>query len=127
MSANFDGIQVLTGNSGTLTGENAASTWTLGVTQAYSDGSNSLTISGFANLQGNANTDLFNVTNANAVSLLGGAGIDTFDVGATLTGSIDGEVGADVLQGSAIDAVGLTSSDTDGYLGTETDVSANFD
>ncbi len=127
ITANFDGISVINGNGGTLTGQSVASTWNLGATQTYNNGSHTLTYTGFANLQGGTNTDAFNVTTANTYNLFGGVGVDTFTIDATLTGSIDGETGADVLQGTAIDAVFITSSDADGYLGTETDITGGFD
>ena len=46
-------------------------------------------------------------------------GVDTFDIDAVLTGSIDGEVGADNLQGDLIDDVVLTGSDADGFAGQD--------
>ncbi|MEQ8426956.1 MAG: filamentous hemagglutinin N-terminal domain-containing protein [Gammaproteobacteria bacterium] len=124
----FDGIDTITGNGGTLTGQNTGSTWLLDGTPTYNNGTHTLNFSGFANLQGGTDTDAFNVTSASTFNLLGGdTGIDTFTIDATLTGSIDGETGADVLQGTAIDAVFITSSDADGYLGTETDITGGFD
>lgn len=127
ITANFDGISVINGNGGTLTGQDVASTWALGATQTYNNGSHTLTYTGFANLQGGTDTDAFNVTVANAYNLRGGAGVDAFDIDATLTGLLDGEAGADTLQGDAIDAVVLTGSDGDGFAGTETDITGNFD
>ena len=127
ITGNFDGIVTLTGNGGTLTGRNVASTWALDGTPTYNDGANTLNFSGFANLQGGTNTDAFSVTAASAFNLLGGDGIDTFSIDATLTGSIDGEAGADVLQGNLIDAVVLTGSDADGFAGTEASISLGFD
>ena len=126
ITLNFDGIQTITGNAGTLTGRNVASTWALDGTPTYNDGTNTLNLTGFAILQGGTNTDAYNVSAASTFSLFGGAGIDTFDIDATLTGSIDGEAGVDILQGTTIDAVVLTNSSANGFNGTEADITAGL-
>lgn len=129
VSGGFDGIDRLNGNSGTLTGDNVVSAWTLsGATSTYSDGVNSLSFSGFTILQGGTDNDTFSVTSATTALLAGGDGDDTFDIDARLTGSVDGEGGTDTLQGALINNVALTGAGTtDGFAGTEGDVTAGFD
>lgn len=128
VSGGFDGIDRLNG-SGTVTGENTGSTWTVsGATKTYSDGANSLTLGSFSILQGGTADDVFNVTAATTALLSGGDGNDTFDIGAKLTGSVDGEGGTDTLQGSLINNVALTAvGSVDGFAGTEGDVTTGFD
>jgi len=127
ISGGFDGIATLTGNGGTVTGQDVASTWALDGAPTYWNGTHTLNISGFATLQGGSNTDQFNVTAASAFNLNGGAGQDTFDIDAALTGAVDGEAGTDILQGDVIDAAVLTGSDGDGFSGTEASISGGFD
>ena len=124
----FDNITEVKGSAGadTLTGANAISTWSLGATQTYASGGQTLAFSGIETLQGGTDADTFNVAAATAEILKGGAGADLFDVDATLTGSIDGEAGADTLQGDVIDVVVLTASTANGFTGTEADVTAGF-
>ena len=123
----FDGINSITGNGGTLTGQDVNSTWQLDGTPTYNNGTDTLGIGGFANLQGGSMADQFNVTAASTFNLLGGAGVDGFDIDAALTGSLDGETGSDSLEGSVVDAVVLTGSDADGFAGTESNISLGFD
>ena len=129
ITGGFDGIQTITGNSGTLTASNTTNTWTLDGTPTFDDGTANpdLNFTGFAALQGGTNTDAFNVSAASTFSLLGGADVDTFDIDVALTGSIDGQVGVDILQGTTINVVVLTGSDADGHAGTEAEVSLGFD
>ena len=126
VSGGFADIETLTGNGGTLTGENAAVTWGLDGTPTYTEGANALNFTGFATLQGGTDADTFNVTAASTFDLNGGTGDDTFDIGAALTGAVDGEGGSDTLQGDEIDAVALTAVNADGADGTEAGVSAGF-
>jgi Ca2+-binding RTX toxin-like protein len=126
VSGNFNDIETLTGNGGTLTGQNAASTWGLDGTPTYVTGGNTLNFSGFATLQGGTNTDAFNVTTGSSFNLRGGANSDVFDIDAALTGSVNGEADSDTLQGNVIDAVTLTNSDGNGFDGNETSVSTGF-
>ncbi len=130
ISMGFDGIDTLTGTGGgttTLTGRGVDSTWTLGGSPTYNDGSQTLSFGGFATLQGGTMADTFTVSTASAFTLLGGGGADGFTIDAALTGSVDGEAGMDTLDGSQIDAVTLTSSDADGFAGDELGISMGFD
>ena len=99
-SITFTAIDVLDG-TGALTGENAASTWTVYASSAnstYNDGSNSLTFSDFSTLNA-------------------GTGGDTFNLQSSASGyTINGGSGTDTLTGVA-DAV-LTSSGSTGFSGT---------
>ena len=135
----FDGIDTLVGNGGTLTGENAARTWTLDGTETgntYTDGTNTLSFGGFDTLQGGNDNDMFIITADSAFNLRGSAGDDTFDVDAPLTddpmttattGEISGGTGADTLMGDQIDNVILTGSTTaGGFIGTEDSISVVF-
>ncbi len=120
----FTGIDNLIG-TGTLTGRNVVSIWTLNGTATYFDGTATLTVSGFSTLQGGSDRDTFNVTGASTFNLRGGAGMDLFDVAAPLTGVIAGQAGQDTLQGALIDRVVLTGSVlNDGFAGTEPDINA---
>src|SRR5262249_31148230 len=96
VSGNFAGVDTLAG-SGTLTGENLASTWSLGASQTYNDGSNTLAFSGYGTLQGGTAADTFTVSVPTTASLAGGAGADVFTISAPLTGSVDGQAGGDTL------------------------------
>ena len=129
VNAGFDDIDVITGNNGTLQGLDAASTWDLTDSgtflPTYSSG-NSLTFGGFKTLQGGSSTDDFNINTSVNFSLKGGLGEDTFNLDASLTGSINGEGDVDVLQGSAVDNVTLTSSGVNGFAGNENSISAGF-
>ena len=135
ISGGFDGIDTLTGTGGTLTGEDAASTWMLDGDPTYRDGTtntvsglpNTLNFSGFATLQGGSAADTFTISAASAFNLLGGGGADGFTVDAVLTGRVDGEAGDDALDGSLINDVTLTGSDGDGFAGTEVDITVGFD
>ena len=132
VSLGFDGIGTLTGVGGggsSLTGRDTVSVWALDGTPTYDGGVDpALNFTGFLVLQGGTDTDAFNVSAVSTFNLFGGdTGVDTFDIDAELTGSIDGETGVDILQGTAIDAAVLTGSDADGFAGTEADVSLGFD
>src|SRR5262249_6551550 len=113
---------------GTLTGENAASAWTLAMATTYDDrrGHSTLALSGFATLQGGTAVDTFTVTAPSAVSLKGGAGADVFDLGASLTGALDGAGDRDTLRGSQFIDVTLTGSGASGFAGTTTAVTGGF-
>ena len=96
-SISFSAIDALDG-SGSLTGENAASTWTVNATPSYNDGSNTLDFSGFTTLDGGTGGNTFNVS--------GGASGYT----------INGNTGTDTLTGVS-NAV-LSSSTASGFSGT---------
>ena len=74
-----------------------ASTWTLAATQKYSDGTGILAIANYTKLQAGTVGDIFAVTGATTMTLLGGSGNDTFNIGAALTGSLSGNAGTDDL------------------------------
>ena len=107
------------------------STWDLGATQTYSDGSvTPLGFSGFAILQGGAGANTFNVLASGTVDLNGGAGDDSFvfSDGAVLHGSIDGQGGVNTLdlggyhQGTEVNLAAGTASVLDGTLANIQDV-----
>ncbi|MFO0819770.1 MAG: hypothetical protein U1A77_17610 [Pirellulales bacterium] len=126
ISGGFNDIETLTGNGGTLTGQNLASTWDLDGTPTYTEGGDTLNFSGFATLAGGSDVDQFNVTAASAFNLQGGGGNDVFDIDAALTGSVNGTTGSDTLQGNLINTVSLTGSGAEGFTGTEADISGGF-
>ena len=128
VSNDFSNITNLTGTGGgTLTGSVNASSWDLGGTPTYTDATGITAFSNFATLQGGSDIDSFNVTLASNFDLLGGAGVDVFDIAATLTGSIDGEVAGATLQGTQITDVTLTTAGgTTGFNGSTIDVTAGF-
>jgi hypothetical protein len=102
IGAGFNDVETITGNGGTLTGQNLASTWDLDGSPTYTEGGDTLNFSGFATLAGGSDVDQFNVTAASAFDLQGGGGNDVFDVDAALTGSDQrNHSGADTLQGES--------------------------
>tara|TARA_R110002072_G_scaffold243821_2_gene403150 strand:- start:147970 stop:171135 length:23166 start_codon:yes stop_codon:yes gene_type:complete len=92
----FNAVDVFIGNGGTLTGQNAVSTWDLDGTPTVTVGANSASFSGFATLQGGTDADTFNVTAASAFVLRGGNGNDDFNVSATVE-NINAEGGTDTI------------------------------
>jgi hypothetical protein len=64
MTGGFTGIDTLTGNNGTVQGDDVASTWTLNAAPTYNDGTNTLNFSGFRTLNGGSANDTFNVSAA---------------------------------------------------------------
>src|SRR5204863_158836 len=120
---------------GTLTGRDAASTWSLDTAQTYNDGvlgGQDLTFTGFATLQGGTNADTFQVKQSKPYNLKGGLGADTFAFtdAKVLTGTIDGEADADTLDFSAystaVNVTLTTASTANGYNGTDGGVSSGF-
>ncbi len=99
-------IDLITGGaSATLTGGTTTPVWTVGATKSFTDGSNSVSYSGFSTLQGGTADDTFNITGPTSYVLNGGTGNDSFvfATGGSTTGTINGEGGAaDVLDYSAI-------------------------
>ncbi|QDV16090.1 Extracellular serine protease precursor [Gimesia panareensis] len=128
---NIDSIQG-SGNSDTLTGINAGATWTLDGANQYSS-TNTLSFSGFENLTGGTDVDSFNITGSQSLNLAGNSGNDVFAFadGASLTGTIDGQAGADQIDYSAlttsIDVVLTANGSYDGFQGTEATISGGFD
>ncbi|MDA1251388.1 MAG: hypothetical protein O2820_19430 [Planctomycetota bacterium] len=103
----FRNVDSLSGSSGTdtLTGMNVVAIWEIDGTNTYEDDPTNriVAFSGFENLQGGTRTDTFNITNDPTANLLGGSDDDkfVFSDGATLTGTINGESGSDVVDYSA--------------------------
>jgi acrosin len=128
LASGFANIGALTAGSGSnnvLTGENVASTWTLGSSaQTYNDGgSTSLTFSGFQTLDAGSGGDTFNVNANTTANLNGGSGNDTFNLakGVALTGAITGGSGSDTLSYAAYTSavsVTLSGSDSTGLSST---------
>ncbi|MGA2701864.1 MAG: hypothetical protein ABSH35_12310 [Isosphaeraceae bacterium] len=117
--------------SSILTGEDVISTWNLGASQTYSDGSvTPLSFSGFAILQGGSAANTFNVLASTTADLNGGAGDDSFvfSNGAVLHGSIDGQAGVNTLdlsgynQATQVNLAAETASMLDGTLANIRDV-----
>jgi hypothetical protein len=83
-SIGFNGIDALDG-TGTLTGENAASTWSVNAVNndsSYSDGSHNLIFSGFLTLNGGTGGNTFNLQSGPGVGgsiLNGSTGTDTLN------------------------------------------------
>ena len=117
--------------SSILAGDDLTSTWDLGATQTYSDGSATpLSFSGFDTLQGGAGANTFNVLASSTVNLNGGAGNDSFvfSDGAVLHGSIDGQRGVNTLDlggyhhATEVNLAAGTASVLDGTLANIQDV-----
>src|SRR5262249_21057525 len=105
VAAGFSGIDDIRAGAATtdaLTGLNSPAPWGLDGTPTYVT-TGSLAFSGFE-------------------ALVGGSGIDTFDVDAAFTGSIDGNGGADVLDLTGLAGarnVALTAGTATGFSGTD--------
>ena len=133
VTSEFTNIDALVGGTATdtLTGLDAAATWTVAGTNTYSS-TNTLTFSGVENLGGGSGVDTFTVSGAQTANLKGSTGADLFQFGngAVLTGTIDGGGGADTVDLSAAitaQAVTLTGlGSTDGSTGTTATVSSGF-
>jgi hypothetical protein len=131
----FSNTQTLTGSAGSsLTGINAAATWSLGTTDTYTS-TNALTFSNFTQLTGGSVSDTFNIAGAQPVSLKGGGGAANFIFadGSSVTGSIDGGTGQNsqsTLDWSAYSTplnVALTSPGTSqGFDGSEATIGKGF-
>ena len=132
--ADFDNIDTIQGSSNTdaLAGTNAAAVWSLDGTNQYT-ASNTLNFSDFENLTGGTDVDEFNISGSQSLNLSGNSGNDVFAFadGANLTGTIDGQAGADQIDFSALTSsidVILTANGTfDGFQGTEASISGGFD
>ncbi|HKI37673.1 MAG TPA: calcium-binding protein, partial [Gemmataceae bacterium] len=124
--AAFSGIDTLAGRAGsTLNGEVVAnSTWALGGTNSYSDGSHSLTFSAFASVSDASSTKgTFTIGGGTDVtSATGNANGNEFDVnGSNNSLTLHGGTGPDKLSyagyGSGV-SVTLSSSGTNGFSST---------
>ena len=130
LGGGFQGIESLIGGTGldSLIGEDADATWRLDGAPTYDDGTAGLAFSGFETMRGGSRVDTY-VLIGDALGNLSadinaGAGDDRFrfEQVASLTGSIDGGSGVDFLsyeEFALAVVVHLTSSDADGYQGTE--------
>ncbi|WP_298867210.1 LamG-like jellyroll fold domain-containing protein, partial [uncultured Gimesia sp.] len=130
----FDNINTIigSGNTDSLTGINAFANWSVDGSNQYSS-TNTLGFSGFENLTGGTNVDIFTITGSQIHNISGDSGNDIFRFqdGASLTGNIDGQSGADTLDynllTTSINAVLTTNGSFDGFQGTESSISAGFD
>ena len=114
-----------------MTGRDVPTTWNINGANTYSNGANTLSFSGVEILVGGSAADTFIITGAQAFSLHGGAGNDSFlfNNGASLTGSLDGGSGTDTLDFSAYAtarSVILTGADATGFSGTQPAISGGF-
>ena len=128
VTAGFSNINSITGSgAGTLTGRDVSSSWDLDGSPTYNDGALTLDITGFGTLQGGSDIDTYNVTLASSFDLLGGAGVDVFDIDAILTGSINGDAAGAILQGLQIVDISITgASAITGVSGSNLSVTNNF-
>ena len=127
LTGGFTGIDRLTGGTGTdsLTGHNAAATWTLGAAgNSYAVGNQSLVFSSFENLAGGSMADSFTLSIDHTGNLDAGAGDDVFNLAdGGEVGEIAGGAGTDHLDYSRrTDAatlnVTLARRDAGGFSGT---------
>ncbi|HZF30667.1 MAG TPA: hypothetical protein VE907_16245, partial [Gammaproteobacteria bacterium] len=129
--AGIDDLRAGASTTDSLTGLNAASTWTLGAALSYASGGSTLPLAGFEVLTGGSAVDTFNVNASSTATLNGGAGNDLFVFANNVTaGVVDGGAGTDVLDLSAYQTarnVVLTAAGgTDGFNGTEASVTQGF-
>ena len=82
-----------------FTGMNAPAVFDLDGNVQYTGGGKTLLVTGFENIYGGNEEDVFNIHGNITYDLFGGAGDDTFsfDDNATLTGTIDGQSGNNTL------------------------------
>ena len=120
----FDNVDALLGGtaSDSLSGANLVSQWGLDGTPDYDAGGRVLEFSSFETLTGSDQADTFTLTGAQSFALNSGAGDDIFVLSnaASLTGSINGGVGADTLDYSAYTTsvtVDLSASAAQGITG----------
>ncbi|QDV51131.1 LamG-like jellyroll fold domain-containing protein [Gimesia fumaroli] len=132
--ASFDNINTIIGSSNpdSLTGMNDTAAWSIDGSNQYTT-TNTLGFSGFENLNGGTGIDTFTITGNQTHNLSGHSGNDIFRFqdGATLTGTIDGELGADeldyALYSTSIDVVLIDNGTSGGFQGTETAIIGGFD
>jgi fibronectin-binding autotransporter adhesin len=100
----FQGLEEITapnGTSASLTGRDVTASWTLGATRGYTDGTATLTFTGFDTLNGGSAADTFVLTQSQTLNINGLGGDDAieFDAnGVTLTGNFLGGAGSNTLQ-----------------------------
>ncbi|MCD4699804.1 MAG: hypothetical protein K8R91_04445, partial [Phycisphaerae bacterium] len=140
LSGSFDNIDELDSTTGgtaadQLTGADLDTNWELDGSDRLSDDTQSahdLEFAGFAILVGGSMVDVFTISTNRSYTLLGGDGSDRFEfVGnAVLTGSVDGQSGAnDQLDFSSYATarnVTILDADANGYTGTEASLSLGF-
>ncbi|MDX1948441.1 MAG: LamG-like jellyroll fold domain-containing protein [Pirellulaceae bacterium] len=106
--AGFENFEVIVGNgSGSLTGDDVASTWNVSATPTYiiNAGGASLSFSGFTTLTGGTNADVFNITADQGITTIsGGSGTDDINVNASLmfTGSTALSLTAETIDFGAV-------------------------
>ena len=129
--ASLDGIGITvdggTGSGDVIQGPDAVATaWAIGAANSLDVSGQTVTFSNFDTAQGGDGDETFTIDGATTLNVKGGLGADTFNLetGADLTGSISGEDGVDVLQGTAVDNVTLTSFSATGLgvSGTENSI-----
>ncbi len=121
----FDNINSLVGGthiSDTITGANLAATFELDGTDRYFVGLNEIAFTGYEVLVGGSLTDTFIFSGARSYIVDGGAGNDIFrfNNGSSLTGTLNGSTGSDLLDLSGYassQAVHLVSTSVDGFAG----------
>ena len=103
INGGFLGVETIAAGSGddSLTGLNTDSTWAVGATQSYVDSvsGETLSFSGFDNLNGGSGADMFNVAVSATIDLSGGGGNDAFTIGdgVAVSGTIAGNAGDDTF------------------------------
>ena len=117
ISGTFDDILTVTGGSGTtdtLTGINAAATFTVDGTNEYVS-TRTLAFADFEQLTGGSAVDTFTISNAHTGNLSGGGGDDVFTIDAVLTGMISGGADDDTVTVNAGGTVtmGIDTGDDD--------------
>ncbi|NMB88037.1 MAG: hypothetical protein GYA17_06735, partial [Chloroflexi bacterium] len=112
-------------NSDQITGTQADGQWTVDGSNTYTSNGSTLNFSGFETLVGGSGVDRFDIVGSQAFDLDGGAGDDIFAFadGAHLTGNINGNVGDDLLDYSAYTVarrILLTGYESDdGFIGID--------
>jgi len=126
-------IESLTGGAGTdsLTGINAAATWTIDGTNDYVSGNTTLAFSSVGNLFGGSGIDTFNVTANHTGNLNGAGGVDVFNLSGTvvISGIIDGGSSATLNYSGYATARIFTLTGfgpIDGFQGSEPSLTGGF-
>jgi Ca2+-binding RTX toxin-like protein len=129
----FSGIDILIGGAGsdTLTGVDTANTWEVDGSNRYIFGARALPFSNIETLRGGSDADIFQVSGEQVINLAGGNGADQFIFAdsATITGSMNGGAGNDILDFSNYASarnITLAGADSNGFSGIEAAIGGGF-
>ena len=134
ITGGFENMNGFTGSGATgdsLTGRNVPTTWAVDGSKVYINGTTTFTYAGTEILIGGIDADTFNISGNRTFTLRGGEGADVFNFAnnAVLTGTLNGEGGADRLSFAAYStarSVILTGAAVEGFAGNTTAITGGF-